>query len=233
MKRTICILTALLMVTIIVITGCSRATSTATALSASQIFSKSYDNMQAVNSFHFVLDHIGGGTPISMGVEMTKAEGDIARPDKLQTTIFGTAMGTSIEVKLVTMGGKTLMTNPLSGNWEVPPDQFKVLSVFDPGTGIAAIIKGITTPSSLDDEQLGDILCYHLKGDIASETLSPLTGSAVAGVVVNAEVWIGKEDFLVRQAKLTGKITEGEKEGIVRTLAFTSFNQNVDITLPQ
>lgn len=232
MKRTICILTALLMVTVLVVTGCSKATS-ATALSASEILSKSYDDMQAVSSFHFVLDHVGGGTPISMGVAMTKAEGDIVRPDKLQATISGTAIGTPIEVKLVAADGKMLMTNPLSGKWEAPPDQFKVLSVFDPGTGIAAIIKGIATPSSLDDEQVGDTLSYHLKGGVASEALSPLTGSAVTGVIVDTEVWIGKEDFLVRQVKLTGKITEGEIEGIVRTLTFTNFNQNVNITLPQ
>ena len=152
-----------------------------------------------------------------MGVEMTKAEGDVVRPDKLQITISGTAMGMSLELKLITSGEKTLMTNPLSGKWEVPPEQFKVLSVFDPGTGMAAIIKGITAPTKLNDEEIGGTLCYHLKGSIASDALRPITGSAAAGVVISAEAWIGKEDFLVRHIKLEGKITEAEKEGIVRT----------------
>lgn len=232
MKRNICIPAVLLTAILFVISGCSGA-STEAKLSASDILGKSYDNMQAVKSFHFLLDQTGGGTPITMGVEMTKAEGDIVRPDKLQATIAGTAVGTSIEVKLVTADGKTLMTNPLSGGWEVPPDQFKVLNVFDPGTGIAAIVKGLTTPTSLEDEKVGDTLCYHLKGNIASEALKSLTGSSAASVVDNAEVWIEKEGFLVHQVKLTGKITESEKDGIVRTLVLTDFNKEIEIKLPK
>lgn len=232
MKKVIGVLCSLLVI-VFVITGCSGTNSSSTTLSPAAILSKSYNSMQSVNSFHFVLKQVGGGTPITSGIEMTGAEGDIVRPDKMQTTIDGTAMGTSIEVKMVTTGGKTVMTNPLSGAWETPPAQFAVLSVFDPGTGIAAIIKGMTDPASLTNEQVGDTLCYHLKGGIASEALKPITGSAVTGTTISAEVWIGTQDFLVRQVKLTGKITDGENDGIVRTLTLSNFNQNVNITLPQ
>jgi hypothetical protein len=232
MKRLVCVLSAFSIVMIFIFTGCSKAASP-TPLAAKDIVGKSYDSMQTVNSFHFVLDHLGGGTPITMGIEMTKAEGDVVRPDKMQATIAGNAMGMSIEVKLVTSGGKTMMTNPLSGNWESPGDQFQILSVFDPSSGIAAIIKGITNPSSLADEQMGGVLCYHLSGGVPSEAFQSLTGSSVAGAVINTEVWIGQQDFLVRQAKITGKITESEKDGIIRTLTFTNYNQNVNITLPQ
>jgi hypothetical protein len=221
------------MVLSVIITGCSKAAPSPTPLTAAEIISKSGENMQAVNSFHFLLDQVGGGTPITMGIEMTKAEGDIVRPDKLQATIFGTAMGMSLEVKLVTSGEKTYMTNPLTGAWEVPPDQFKVLSLFDPGTGLAAILKGMAAPTQLGEEQIGGTLCYYLKGSIASDALRPIAGSAAAGVVINVEVWIGKEDFLVRHIKLEGKITEAEKEGIVRTLDLSNFNQEVEIKLPE
>jgi hypothetical protein len=227
------ILGLLLMVTILAVTGCVKSAPSIAPLTAKDIFNQSSENMQAVNSFHFVLDQVGGGTPITMGIEMIKAEGDVVRPDKLQTTIGGSAMGMSIEVKLVTVSGKTLMTNPLTGGWEALSDQFQVLSVFDPGTGIPAIIKGISNPTSLSNEQLGDILCYHLKGNVASEALRPLTGSSTAGVIINTEVWIGQKDFLVRQIKITGKITDSEKEGIVRTLTLTNYNQNANITLPK
>ena len=201
-------------------------------LTATEILNKTSEELQAVNSFHFVLDQVGGGTPITMGIEMTGAEGDIVRPNQLQMTITGTTMGMSLEVKLVTVGEQTYMTNPLNGNWEVPPDQFKVLSVFDPDTGIAAIIKGITDSTQLSDETVSGTLCYHLKGTVVSDALQPLTGSSLAGAVISADVWVGEEDFMVRQIKLGGKITEGEKEGIVRTLTLSNFNQEVIITLP-
>jgi hypothetical protein len=231
--RTVGIILAVFMMVPAIITGCSKAAPSTTPLTAMEIISKSGENMQAVNSFHFLLDQTGGGTPITMGIEMTKAEGDIVRPDKMQATISGTAMGMSLEVKLVSSGGTMYMTNPLSGAWEVPPDQFKVFSIFDPATGLAAILKGMTAPGQLGEEQKGGTLCYHLKGSVASDALRPITGSAVAGVTIDVEVWIGEEDFLVRQIRLEGKITESEKDGIVRTLDLSGFNQEVNIQLPQ
>jgi hypothetical protein len=224
---------ALLMMVSVIATGCSKAEPSPAALTTAEIISKSSENMQAVNSFHFELDQTGGGTPITMGIEMVKAEGDIARPDKMQATITGTAMGMSLEVKLVSSGETIYMTNPLTGAWEVPPDQFKVLGIFDPGTGLAAVLKGIATPVQLGEEQQGGVLCYHLKGSIVSDALRPITGSAATGVMISVELWIGKDDFLVRQIKLEGKITESEKDGIVRTLDLSNFNQEVNIQLPQ
>jgi hypothetical protein len=232
MKRMSRVLAAFLITVIVIIGGCAKSPPSPTPLTAAEIFAKSGDAMLTVNSFKFALDQIGGGTPITGGVEMTKASGDVVRPDKLQMTIDGTAFGTSIEVKVVTSGDKTLMTNPLSGKWEVPPDQFKVLSVFDPGTGIASIMKKVMSPTKLADEQMGGTLSYHLKGSITSDTLRPIMGTAAQGAIISAEVWIGKDDLLVRHIKLEGKITETEKDGIVRTLDLSNFNEQISITLP-
>lgn len=231
MKSIILISGILLVVASLVLAGCAGSSST--ALAPQEVLNKAYDSMQAVNSFHFALDQVGGGTPITMGIEMTKASGDVIKPDKIQTTISATALGAVVEVKMVTVGGTTKMTNPLSGQWETLSDQFKVLAVFDPASGIAAVIKGLANPTALQDETVGGTLCYHLKGTITSDVLSPITGAAAKGVPIATEVWIGKQDFLVQQVKLTGKVTDTEKEGIVRTLTFSNFNQNINITLPQ
>ena len=233
MKRMFFISVALLTVIIIVITGCAKATPSPTESTAAEIFHKSSEKIQAINSFHFVLDQVGGGTPIAMGIEMTKAQGDVVRPDNLQATISGAAMGMSLEIKLIISGGITYMTNPLSGKWEVLPDQFKILGLFDPTTGIAAIMKDIAVPTKLGDEVVGGTVCYHLKGSITSDSLRPIIGSAATGLAISAEVWIGKEDFLARHIKLEGKITESEKEGIVRTLDLSNFDQEVSIKLPE
>jgi hypothetical protein len=233
MKKTLWTLTILLTLFVLTFVGCAKTEPSTTVLSASDIFNKSNDSMQAVSSFHFLLDHFGGGTPITNGIEMTKAVGDVVRPDKMQATIDGTAMGMSIEVKLVSVSGKTLMTNPLNGKWESPSEQFRVLSVFDPATGIGAITKGIANGSVLAEEQIDATLCYRLKGVIVSDALRSLTGNVTIGVSINCEIWIGKQDFLARQVKLTGKITDSEKEGIVRTLTLSNFNQQINIALPQ
>lgn len=232
MKRKVYLITALMMAALFVFSGCA-AKPAAVILTAPEILSKSSDNMQAAKSFHFLMEHSEGGTPIGSGIQMTKLDGDIVSPDKLQVTIDGTFSGMAVQVKLIAADGKTMMTNPLSGGWEEVSDTFKVLTVFDPGNGIAAIIKGLTNATMLGDEKIGDIMCYHLKGDILSETLAPLTGTTAQGVAIGTEVWIDKDSFLVQQVKLTGKITDGEIDGIVRTLTFTNYNKDVDITLPK
>ena len=233
MKRTVSLFTAILLALLLLLPGCA-AKETAAVLAPEEILTTSYDSMQAVKSFHFVLDHVGGGTPITAGVSitMTKAEGDIMRPDKFQTTIAGTVMGSAIEVGLVTIGSDTMMKNPMNGKWEPMSDMFAILTVFDPGTGVAAIINGLSDPEDAGDEKIGDVLCYHLTGTIASEDLKPLTGATVEGGVIPAEVWIDKDTMLVQQVRLTGKITNTEKDGIERTLTFTNYGADIEIALP-
>lgn len=231
MKRVLVLLSAVLLLAAIALTGCSSS-SGGKKLTAADVLGKSYDAMQAVKAFHFTLEHSTGGTPIGSGVTMTKAEGDLVRPDKLSAKLAGSAMGMTANISLVTVGAQTMMTNPLSGKWEAAPDSFKVLTVFDPGKGIAAIVKGLTGAAFLTEEKLGDVLCYHIKGDIATPALAPLTGTTAKDGTVPTEVWISKDAFLVQQVKLNGKITDTEASGILRTLSFTNYNKEVDIKLP-
>ena len=76
-------------------------------------------------------------------------------------------------------------------------------------------------------------MCYHLSGSIDSEKLTPITGSSVKGTAINVELWVGKDDSLVRSIKLTGKITDTEVQGIVRTLSLSNFDEAMSIGLPQ
>lgn len=218
---------------IMVVVGCAKSVATPTPLTASQIIDKSSQNMQNINSFHFALDQAGGGTPIAMGIEMKKASGDVVRPDKLKMTIDGTFSGMALEVQMITVGGVIYMTNPLSGAWEIPPAEFDILKVFNPNAFIASVMRDITGLTKLTDEESGGVICYHLSGSISSDDLSAITGSSVQGVAINIEIWIGKDDLLLRTVKLTGKITETEVLGIIRTLSLSNFNEAVSIELPK
>ena len=234
---------ALLTIVILVFPGCNQSAAPSspaptqvpspTALTPAEIISQAGEKLGSISSFHFVLDHNGGGTPISGGIEMTKADGDVVKPDKLKMTITGAAMGMTIEVQLITIGDQTYMTNPFTSQWDLLPNDFKVLSVFDPNSGIAAILKGLNNPNKLNDEPIQGVNCYHLSGGIDSGKLSSITGSSVQGVNIATEVWVGKDDFWPRQFKLDGKITDTEKPGIVRTLSLSAFNSPVSIVSPK
>ena len=228
---------ALCLVSLVTLIGCSTSTTatttTAASLTASQVISQASDKLDAVNSFHCTLDQTGGGTPIGSGVEMAKVNGDIVKPDKLQATLTGTVSGMSVTIQMISVGTVTYMTNPLTNSWEQLPTEFAVLSVFNPNTGVTAIMRGITSLSKLSDEQLAGVNCYHLSGNIDSANLSPITGSSVPGTAIGVELWAGKDDLLVRSIKLTGQITATEVQGIVRTLSLSNFNETLNIALPQ
>jgi hypothetical protein len=228
---------ALCLVSLVTLIGCSTSTTatttTAASLTASQVISQASDKLDAVNSFHCTLDQTGGGTPIGSGVEMAKVNGDIVKPDKLQATLTGTVSGMSVTIQMISVGTVTYMTNPLTNSWEQLPTEFAVLSVFNPNTGVTAIMRGITSLSKLSDEQLAGVNCYHLSGNIDSANLSPITGSSVPGTAIGVELWVGKDDLLVRSIKLTGQITATEVQGIVRTLSLSNFNETLNIALPQ
>jgi hypothetical protein len=218
--------------------GCTKSTTTTTttaqaSLTAIQLVSKTSDKLDSINSFHFTLDQTGGGTPVGMGMEMTKVDGDIVRPDRLKATVTGMVSGLSMGIQMVSVGEVTYMTNPLTGKWELLPSQFAILSVFNPNTGITTIMRGITSLVKLSDEQSAGVICYHVSGTIDSENLSPITGSSVKGTAISVELWVGKDDSLIRSIKLTGKITETEVPGIIRTLNLSNFDESIVIALPQ
>ena len=77
------------------------------------------------------------------------------------------------------------------------------------------------------------IACYHIIGEILSEDLQPITLSSLVGAKIDVEIWIDQDEFLLRQVRLEGKITEGEKPGIVRTIKLSDFDQEVEINLPK
>jgi len=233
MRRNFLVTLIWLILIVTVVGGCAEQEATPTPLTASQIIDKSSEKMQTLNSFHFTLDQVGGGTPIAMGIEMQKAFGDVVRPDRLTMTIDGTFSGMALEVIIITVGRVIYMTNPLSGQWETPPAEFDILSVFNPNAFIASVMQDITGLTKLADENSGGVICYHLSGSISSDDLSAITGSSVKGVAINVEVWIGKDDLLLRSVKLTGKITETEVPGIVRTLNLSDFNEVISIELPK
>lgn len=221
---------------LLLVVGCGKKETTAPdestppPLTAVEIIAMASEKLEALSSFHFALDQEGGGTPIAMGLEMTSASGDITRPHKLKVDVFAGF----VEVGVITVGEVTFMTNPLTGEWEPLPNEFTAVRLFNPDTGIKAIIGRISNAVKLGEEKVAGALCYHIKGTLDSGDLSAIScGAAIEGISIDTDVWIGKDDFLLRQIKLEGQITKDEKPGIVRTLSISNFDQPVTIELPE
>jgi len=218
---------------VLLVLACGPKQKPTPTLTAQEVVQRCVASMEDLDSFHFELEQ-SSGSPIAMGLELVSASGDIARPGRLKLHISATMGSMALEVDIITVGEKTYMTNPLSGQWEPLPTEFNAIKLFDPDTGIRAIIGGITSLTKLADEEVSGTACYHIKGTLDSSKLRPITcGAALEGVPIDTELWIGKEDFLLRQVRIKGQITEGEEPEIVRTLRLSQFNQPVSIELPE
>ena len=202
-------------------------------LTAEEILAKAGERFDSLHTFHFKLTHEGGGTPIALGLEMVEAEGDVATPDRMVVTIQARASGLFLEVTAISIGDDTYLTNPFTREYEDLTGVITPGGFFDPAEGIGTIIKRSIDPSLVAEETLGGIAAYRLAGSVRSEDLKAVTGSAVEGHTLKAEIWIGKEDFLVRKLTLDGRITRNEEDGITRTFLLSAFDQPVTIEAPQ
>lgn len=200
-------------------------------LSPEEVIAKASPLLDTLESFHFELEQQGGGTPIDMGIEMTAASGDVIPPDRLRMDITGTWGRMFLSTQLITVGEETYMQNPLNQKWE--PTKFAAITLFQPDTGINAIMQSVTDLAMLPGETVEGAPCFHLSGMLRSEVLdSVAVGHAAEGLPVETEIWIGAEDFLLRRVTFKGQITEEEVPGIVRTLTLSRFNEPVTIELP-
>ncbi|GEM_PF-504446 len=200
-------------------------------LTPREVIEKASPLLDTLASFHFELTQEGGGTPIDMGIEMTAASGEVVPPDRLRMDITGTWGRMYLSTKLVTVGEETYMQNPLNKKWE--PTKFTAITLFQPDTGIKAIMESVTDLAMLPGESINGTVCFHMSGMLRSEVLDAVAvGHAAEGLPVQTEIWIGAEDFLLRRVTFKGQITEEEVPGIVRTLTLSRFNEPVTIELP-
>ncbi|MEE9199426.1 MAG: LppX_LprAFG lipoprotein [Dehalococcoidia bacterium] len=203
------------------------------SITAEDILARAAERFEMLRSFHFKMTHRGGGTPVAMGFEMDVAEGDVAAPDRLIAAIEAKVGGLFLDLTAISIGDSIYLTNPFTQRYEDISDSIAPGSFFDPAEGVGNVIRAARSVSLLADETLNDTPVFHLAGTVRSEELRAITGSAIEGETIEAEIWVGVEDFLVRRLTLKGRITSGEVDGITRTITLSAFDQPVTIEAPQ
>jgi hypothetical protein len=206
------------------------------ALSPAEVVSKAATATAGISSMHFVVDTNKLQT-YPPGLFLTRAEGDVVRPDKLQaraTVLIGA--GTqhfAAEIQAVSLGNEQFMTDPASGKWGPMPTSMNVLAAFDPNKGIGAILSHATSATSDGTETVDGVSCYRLTTTLAPGDLRDLSSEvdAKAGPVPT-RLWIASSDFLLRRVELKGALLLGDPADVVRTINFTKYNATVEISRP-
>lgn len=194
------------------------------------------DAVERLNSFHFVLEHENGGTPIDLGLTMNRAEGDFLKPDRLRADIDAVASqlgNTKIKAKVVGVGNQAKITNPFAPSQYVAlPGKNSLADLFDPSAGTTAAMRAVKNPQITGEETINGVPVWRIEGDVDATALKAFANLAEPGYTVKGTTWIGKERPLVHRIRLDGPLGSKDAKGIVRKIDLSKFDEPVTIELP-
>ena len=204
-------------------------TVTPTPINPQAILDECGQAMSALQSFRFQIEHDdNGGTPLAQGMILTEAGGSVAIPDRLAVDFSGTAGSFAVKGSLIAVGEAVYMTNPLSGEWHAVSPDLNPLEFFSPSDGIAEIlgqVRNATLISHDADE-------YRIGGTLPANALAPLFGETEPQSSVDVTLAIDKAHLYLKRARLEGRITPTEADGLARTITLSAFDDPPDIAPP-
>ena len=137
-----------------------------------------------------------------------------------------------LRVEVIGIGDEGWMTNPFSHQWQSLPKGTTISAIFDPAAGIQAVAGSLQDVSVAGVEKVGGDNTYLLEGQVDSGVLKAAAPIAEAGLTVNVKIWVGVDDYNIRQVRLEGPFAPGEPENIVRILSLSKFDEPVSIEPP-
>ena len=204
-------------------------TATPTPINPQAILDDCGNAMSALASYRFHIEHDdNGGTPLAQGMTLTVASGSVAIPDRLAVDFSGTAGSFAVKGSLIAIGEDVYMTNPLSGEWHAVSSALNPLEFFDPSQGIADILAQVQDPTLISN----DVSEYRIGGTLPADALAPLFGETEPQSSVDVTLAIDRTRLYLMRARLEGRITPTEADGIVRTITLSVFDRPVDIAAP-
>lgn len=188
--------------------------------------------LTADRSFHFVLTHENGTTPIAEGINMRQAEGDIVKPDRFKATVQGTILaGQTVNVKVINVGNNVWL-NIFGNAWTPLPNGVGAAQILDPSNGVLKAVGGAKDPRIVGQQTINGVATTEVAGTIDAGDLTALDQQAQAGKMVQGKIWIGNADHQVYRIRLEGPLNDQEPANIARQIDLSNFNETVDIQPP-
>ncbi|GCE04592.1 LppX_LprAFG lipoprotein [Dictyobacter aurantiacus] len=230
-----CLLSGTLLVFLLLVeTACGITGSTSPPPATNTLINRSQHAIQQVKSYHFQLttEHPGSSTDDSMLV--TKAEGDIVLPDKLQAKADGTVNNTAIQVQILAVGDREYYTDPVTGAWKRTNDLLDPRTLSDPQTGVPAMLGNLQHPGHASASSVDDRTCWYLGGKLSTLYLAAIIGGDTPPTGdVTTNVCIGQSDYLPYQIQVQGVVLQGDTPQTLRLFTLSQFDESVTIQEPK
>lgn len=223
---------------LISIAGCGgqpQPTPTVATESPETILEAASARLAETQSVHFTLD-VAGDTFIDSGktIRLLGAEGDLVRPDRVQTTFQAEVLGRAVSLQLITVGEQSWTTNILTGAWGPAPLEFSYQPdiLFSTQDGIGPVMGRVEDVKREADDKVNGRDAYHLTAQVDESIVGPLTYYTIKGSPVTADLWIDRETNDLLRAQLAEPPRNDGSDPAVWTLDLSHHGQSIDIEPP-
>jgi len=220
------------MATAATLLGCSSSTSSAPA-DPSTVLRQAADAMAGI---HSVIADVKFGPGITLaGVSLSSATSKIQLPRNSDSTFKVKQGDFLIDLRVVTTGGHVYLKLPFASFTEVTPGEAKeipdVSSLFDPHSGLPAVLAAGKEPRSLGTEPVAGVDCNKVSTTYTADQLGQLLAGIKPAGDVQTTIWVGRSDHLIRKVVLSGPLLEAAKV-VQLEVELHGFNQPVVIATP-
>jgi len=175
------------------------------------------------------------GAVTFQGFTLAGAKASVRLPSDSDTTYTVKEQDLSLSIEVVISSGRVFVRVPFSGFQEFTgPDAAAIpdlAKLFDPATGLPAVIPAGRTPKYLGLEGAGGVSSYRVSATYTADQVHAMLPQLSSGGDVQTVIWIGSADHLIRKATLDGAFGDGGKESSVE-VDIAGFNSAVSITSP-
>jgi hypothetical protein len=166
---------------------------------------------------------------------LVSAKASVRLPSDSFTVYTVRLQDATLGVEVVITGGHTYLHLPLSSPREVSAIEATTIpdfaKLFDPSTGLPAVIPGGTKSTYVSTETVDGVSCYQVAADYKPEQIRAMLSELNSTGVVHSKIWVGVADHFIRKAVLSGTFGDGGTDASVE-VGLKNFNGDVTITPP-
>ena len=175
------------------------------------------------------------GTVSFEGYALVSANAAVRLPADSDTTYKVRKGDVQISLQVVITGGRVYLHPPFLGFTELTgangaaiPDLAKL---FDPSTGLPAIIPAGRNLKYVGAEKVGEVDCHKIEAVYSASQIKGMLAQLSSPSDINATIWIGGSDHLIHKAVLSGLFGDNNTKSSVE-VNLTGFNGAVIIASP-
>lgn len=213
-----------------------RAADDDDAKTSQEILLSASQRLAATQTLRFKLK-VDGDTFIDYGhtMRLLEAQGELIRPDKVQTDFKLKVLGTvTISTSLLIIGDQRWATDLITGAWGPAPDEFS----YDPGilfdnqNGIGPVMDRVQNAVRLDNEKIDGQSCFHLQAQVDPSIIDELSSGNLTGNPVTVDLWIDRATSDLLRVRLSEPDTVTDRDPATWTLDFSDQGKDLKIEPP-